>query len=321
MTTAQTQPLAAASDPGYLANGPFTDPRDLSPRLDRLILRARAAPGGEDLPRALAEAVRSVLVHPFWRHAYGLPEDAARAADETNLRDLRSALARIGALQVGLGRSADDPAPLPYPHKLIGNCRHHSVLYAALLRRVGIAARARCGFGGYFDRDKKWIDHWVVERWEGGRWVIGDAQLDDVQQKALGTSFDPLDLPDGAFASGGEAWLACRAGDDPDRYGIMHLSGWDFVKGNLVRDVCALAGHELLPWDVWGLADEPFDSLAASALATLDAAARLTPMRAPLSAADAALLAASDGFRVPRRVHSWFTGERVPVDLDPILGG
>src|SRR5512140_3396660 len=116
MTTAHQRPRAAGAE-GFLANGPFTDPRDLSGRLARLASRALAGPAGRDVPRALAEAVRSVMVHPFWRHAYGLPEDSARAAEETNVRDLRTALDRIGAIEAALGGSPDDPAPLPYPHR------------------------------------------------------------------------------------------------------------------------------------------------------------------------------------------------------------
>jgi hypothetical protein len=315
MTTAPSATDAA----GYLAPGPFTDPGDLSGRLDRLLARALDGPDGRDPPRALAAAVRSVLVHPFWREAYGLPPEAARAAEETNIRDLRTTLERIGAQEAALGRSGDDPAPLPPSHRLNGNCRHHAALFTALLRRAGVPARARCGFGAYFEPGK-WIDHWLVERWDGRRWAVSDPQLDDVQRQALRLGFDPLDLPDGAFASGGEAWLACRGGDDPERYGILRLHGWDFVKGNLVRDVCALAGEELLPWDVWGIAAEPTARLAPSALDALDVVARATPMRAPLSRADATALAATPDFRVGARIRSWFTGAPVEVDLSPILG-
>jgi hypothetical protein len=298
----------------YLDAGPFTDPRDLSPRLQAL-----AARGGKD-PAALAEVVRSVMVHVRWRWAYGLPDDDARASRELNLRDMRSMLARIGELEASLGRSPDDVSPLPLEARLIGNCRDHSVLYTALLRASGIPARARCGFGRYFEPGE-WIDHWVVERWDGKRWVITDAQLDTLQREKMNVSFDPLDMPDGEFCSGGEAWLACRGGDDPARYGIFQLRGWDFVKGNVVRDVCALAGRELLPWDCWGLALEEKARTDRAALARLDEVARATPMRAPLGRDAADELASRPGFALPRRIESYPTGERVEVDLGPILGG
>ncbi len=297
----------------WLAQGPFTDPRDLAPRLQAL-----AARGGGD-PAALAEVVRSAMVHVHWRGAYQLPDDRARADAEVNLRDLHAKLARLGELRASLGRSPDDVAPLPFPQKLIGNCRDHSLLFAALLRLAGVPARARCGFGRYFETGK-WIDHWVVERWDGGGWVIGDAQLDGVMKEALGYRFDPMDLPDGEFVSGGDAWLACRGGDDPARYGIFRYVGWDFVKGNLVRDVCALAGQELLPWDCWGAALQPYADLDAEALSRLDEAARATLMRTALPGPEAAKLADRPQFRLPRRITSFYTGAPVQVDLGPILG-
>lgn len=306
-------PHAPPAEPGgWLADGPFTAPRGLAGRMERLVARA-----GRD-PRALAEAVRSWVVHPFWRAAYGLPEDPTRVAAETNLRDLHGKLVRIGELQAGLGRSPDDVSPLPAAAKLIGNCRDHAVVYAALLRVAGVPARARCGFGRYFERGR-WIDHWVVERWDGRRWVVSDAQLDGVMQEKLGFTFDPLDLPDGEFVSGGEAWLACRGGDEPQRYGILEFWGWDFVKGNLVKDVAALGGHELLPWDLWGVGTQAHAELTPAALAELDALARATPMRAPLSRAEAVALAGRPAVRLPRVIQSWPGPEPVEVDLGPIL--
>lgn len=305
----------AAPDAGaYLAPGPFTDPRDLSPRLERL-----AARGGGD-PASLAEVVRSVMVHVHWRWAYGLTDEAERATRETNLRDLRSMLARMGELQLSLGRRAADVSPLPLAQRLIGNCRDHSVLYTALLRAAGIPARARCGFGRYFEPGK-WVDHWIVERWDSRRWILTDPQLDAAMRERMKISFDPLDMPDGEFCSGGEAWLVCRGGDDPDRYGIFDLKGWDFVKGNVVRDVWALAGRELLPWDCWGLALEEKARLDRAALSSVDEVARATPMRAPLDRAAAEELAHRPGFSLPRRIRSYVTADPVEVDLSPILGG
>jgi hypothetical protein len=303
-----------AGPEAYLANGPFTDPRDQAGRL-----RALAARAGKD-PGALAEAVRSVVVHSFWREAYQVPEDRARTFAETNLRDVRAKLRRISELEASLGRSPDEVAPLPHAQKLIGNCRDHSVLFAALLRQAGVPARARCGFGRYFEQGK-WIDHWVVERWDGRRWAISDPQLDGLMRERLGFRFDPMDLPDGEFASGGEAWLACRAGDDPARYGILQFWGWDFVRSNLVRDVNALAGRELLPWDCWGQMLVRNEEQGEAGLSALDELARATPMRAPLSAAEAAALADRPGIRLPRRIVSFTGPDPVEVDLEPILGG
>lgn len=124
-----------------------------------------------------------------------------------------------------------------------------------MLRHKGIPARARCGFATYFIPGR-YVDHWVAEYWsaERRRWVRVDPQLDGVQVKALGISFDPLDLPPGTFLPAGEVWRMCRAGRlDPDLCGIFEMHGLWFVRGDLVRDLLALNKVEILPWDWNGL--------------------------------------------------------------------
>jgi hypothetical protein len=174
---------------------------------------------------------------------------------------------------------AIDPAPLaearPPARRLIGVCRHFTVLAVALLRLHGVPARSRCGFGTYFDGTP--VDHWVVEYWDGAGWKLGDAQMDAVQRSALKLPFDPLDVPRDRFLVAAEAWRRCRAGEaDPQSFGIMHLRGLWFAAGNVVRDLAAVNKAELLPWDCWGLAADNGDHLDAAALAALDEAARLT---------------------------------------------
>jgi hypothetical protein len=80
------------------------------------------------------------------------------------------------------------------------------MLYA-ILRNQGIPARARCGFGEYFLPDY-YEDHWVCEYWndDQGEWVMVDAQLDSFQQGALGIQFDPLNVLDNQFITGGKVW-------------------------------------------------------------------------------------------------------------------
>jgi hypothetical protein len=132
--------------------------------------------------------------------------------------------------------------------------------------------------------------------------------------------FDPMDLPDGAFLSGGEAWLACRGGEDPDRYGIFNMKGWDFVKGDFVRDLAALAGYELLPWDLWSVMERPYVLLDEKDMAALDAAARATPMRAAVSLSESrARLRADPRFDLPERITSYLNGAASSVDIGPIL--
>lgn len=185
------------------------------------------------------------MVHVFWAARYGL-ELTDERRDEVTLRSVERILARIRAL---------DPRPLTQARalgsKVVGNCRDHTVLLVTLLRASGVPARARCGFATYFVPDH-FEDHWVCEYWDVARerWVLVDAQLDALQREVLELDFDPLDTPRDRFVVGGAAWQACRTGRaDPDAFGIFDMKGLPFVLGDLVRDVLALAGVELLPWD------------------------------------------------------------------------
>jgi hypothetical protein len=200
------------------------------------------------LPTHLPDLVRTLqglVVHIFWAKSYGL-ELGKEREQEVGLRSLPRRLARLLEL---------DPAPLtqarPLERKLVSNCRDHSLMIAAMLIQQGVPARARCGFGTYFMPDH-YEDHWVVEYWNAGeaRWVMFDAQLDELMVRVLKLSFDPLDMPPGAFISGGQAWLLCRReGANPEHFGIFDMHGWDFILGNLYRDLLALNKVEILPWD------------------------------------------------------------------------
>lgn len=228
----------------------------------------------EGLPTDVAGLVRTVqglLVHVFWAERYGLHLTPERQ-NEVGLRRVEAQLDRLLEL---------DPSPLtvarPLERRLVGNCRDHSVLLAALLRHQGVPARARCGFGRYFSPGR-YEDHWVGEYWnaEEERWVLVDAQLDATQREVLHIPFDPMDVPRDQFIVGGQAWLDCREGrSDPQRYGIQDMHGMWFICGNVVRDLLALNKVELLPWDVWGaMAGNDQEALGAEA-ERLDALARL----------------------------------------------
>ena len=211
------------------------------------------------------------MVHIFWARSYQLELSDARQAEVT-LRPVPRKLARILEL---------DPAQLDQPRqnvvKLVGNCRDFTVLTVSLLRAKGIPARSRCGFGTYF-MPNHFEDHWVLEYWnaEEKRWVWVDAQMDELQQEALKLPFNPLDMPAGAFVTGGEAWQMARRGDaDPDCFGIFEYKGIDFIKGNLMRDLLALNKFEVLPWDFWGLLNTPVNEMNTKDLARLDQAAQI----------------------------------------------
>lgn len=217
---------------------------------------------------SLARAVSGLLLHQHIAPAYGETPSAARAG-EAQLRSADDILSCV---------LTHDGAPLakarPPAERTIGVCRHFTLLLVAMLRHKGIPARSRCGFGAYFEAGK-FVDHWVAEYWDGTRWIMVDAQLDEVQRKLFKIGFDPLDVPRERFLVAGEAWRRCRAGEaEADAFGIMDMQGWWFIAGNVVRDIAALNNREMLPWDVWGAMPQPgeapdfarFDEWAATAL-------------------------------------------------------
>src|SRR5262249_23063596 len=160
----------------------------------------------------------------------------------------------------------------PPARRAVGVCRHFTLLLVAILRHKGYAARSRCGFGGYFEKGR-YLDHWVGECWNAGekRWVLVDAQLDDVQRRLVKIEVDPLDVPRDRFLVAGDAWSLCRAEvDDPDAFGIMDMKGWWFIAGNVVRDIAALNRMEMLPWDVWGDMPQPGSGLSAAQFERFD---------------------------------------------------
>ena len=252
-------------------------------------------------------AIQASFIHVHLRPLYQVDIPDSRAMPESALRDLPAMLRRLrelGPEPFGEGR--------PHERRVAVTCRSFSVLFAALLRMAGVPVRCRCGFGSYFGDPTFWCDHWIVERWDGERWAMSDAQLDARQLEAFKFDADPLDLPAGAFRSGGEGWLACREhGEDPERFGIFEAKGWDFIKGNVLRDLAALAGIELLPWDFWGLMDRPYAAHSPEELALLDRAARATPMLAPdMAVVDE--LACAEGLRVPHTITTLDVGSCVP---------
>ena len=192
---------------------------------------------------------------------------------EVNLRFISKILARIHEL---------DPQPLtvarPLDKKFVGNCRDHSTLLCAILRQQGVPARARCGFGAYFNPGT-YEDHWVCEYWnvKQQRWIMVDAQLDQLQQDQLRITFEPFDVPPDQFITGGRGWQMVRSGEvDPNNFGIFEWRGQWFVQDDMVRDFLSLNKIELLPWDGWGLMAELEDVVSPADLTLLDRIASLT---------------------------------------------
>ncbi len=225
-----------------------------------------------DLPTdldGLRTLVPGLLVHRDWGSAYGLGADDLRLGEQ-NLRSVDEVLRR--ALEL-----CDEPLTVARPpiRRVLCICCHFALVYVALLRSRGIPARSRCGFSNYFD-PAKWYDHWIAERWEGGRWVRDDPQIDDVQRRLVDLDFDPYDQPPGKFLTGSEAWAAARSGDvDPDLFGIFDMWGLRYISGNVITDFAAINKVELLPWDSWGMMTGPHEPLDAAALVLFDELAQL----------------------------------------------
>ena len=214
----------------------------------------------DGLPRdiaSLARVVQGLLIHEHMTGAYGLTLAAERHA-EAHVRPVEEMLAAI---------AAHDPRPLATQRAPDGRhvcvCRSFTLLFVAMLRHQGVPARARCGFGAYFEKGK-FYDHWVGEYWNAAekRWVLVDAQIDDRQRQMFGIAFDTLDVKRDQFLVAGDAWQLCRSGrEDPRNFGILDMHGLWFIAGDLVRDVAALNNREMLPWDVWGAMPRVDDGL------------------------------------------------------------
>lgn len=200
--------------------------------------------GLPDDPAGVCAAVRGLVIQPTDAARLGIAEDRM---GERNIRPVNHLIAALTDL---------DPAPLHRPRtpetRVIGTCRHFATIACAFLRARGVASRARCGFGTYF-QEGRGFDHWITEYWheDQRRWVRVDTEH-------LGGNFvaRPDDLAPGEFLTGGEAWTRYRAGlIDPHTFGVAgtdHAWGPHEISGNAVRDLAALRKYETLNWDEWG---------------------------------------------------------------------
>jgi hypothetical protein len=248
---------------------------------------------------SLRDVVQGVLIHrdmaPF---LYDLKLSNEKR-DEANTRPMAEMLARIHALDEHPVTVAREPG-----RRLPCVCRHFSVMLTSMLQSRKVPARARCGFGAYFNAGK-FEDHWVCEYWNAAqkRWVLVDAQLDAIQRKTFRVGFDPLDVPRTSFIIAGDAWQMCRSGRaDPANFGLSMvpgLKGWWFIAGNVLRDLASLNRMEMLPWDVWGAMDQSDASYVGEKAALIDRVAALT-------------LAGDDAFPEVRAIYESDDRLRVP---------
>jgi hypothetical protein len=231
------------------------------------------------LPRDIASlctVVQGVLIHRDiapWLYDLKLSNEQR---DVANVRPVVEMLSQIRTLDERPLTETREPG-----RRLPCVCRHFSTMLGGILREQGVPARARCGFGAYFNPGR-FEDHWVAEYWNASqkRWILVDAQLDAVQRKAFKPDFDPLDVPHDRFIIAGDAWQMCRSGRaDPNLFGLSFLNeqGMWWIAQNLIRDLASLNRMEMQPWDVWGMMPEPpNDVLSGEETSLLDRVAELT---------------------------------------------
>jgi len=264
----------------------------------------RYAPLLKDLPRgfaSLAAVAQGLLIHEHMGEGYGVRlSDGDRAS--VHIRPVEQILDQI---------MVRDSRPLDVPRapegRLPGNCRHFSVMVTSMLRSQGTPARARCGFGSYFGTGS-YEDHWVCEYWDAGqqRWILADAQIDDVQRGWFPLDFDVTDVPRDRFLVAGDAWAQYRSGTaDPAKFGLSLINeggGW-WIAGNLMRDAAALLNVELLPWDTWGAMPAPDEPIGEDLCALFDQLAAFTqePGKAH---AELSELCQDERLRVPPKVRN-----------------
>jgi hypothetical protein len=272
----------------------------------------RYAPLLEELPgdvASLAAAAQGLLIHEFIAPAYGVTLAEGERAS-VHLRPVEAMLEQIVARDgrpLGVAREPRD--------RMASNCRGFTVLMVAMLRAHGTPARARCGFGGYFT-EGFFEDHWVAEYWDGGRWVLVDAQIDGRQRELFSIGFDPADVPRDRFLIAGDAWARCRRGEaDPAIFGLSQVNeaGDWWIAGNLMRDAAALDNLELLPWDGWGAMPEAGEEIDDERCALYDRLAALTRAPDASLARLRAMCREDERLRVPGSVHNYVRGRDEPV--------
>jgi transglutaminase-like putative cysteine protease len=100
------------------------------------------------LPRdagALAETVQGLLSHQHIAPAYGVTLNRDQQA-QSHVRAVEKILGDIverNGQPLSTARATTE--------RQFGVCRHFTLLHVAMLRTQGIPARARCGFGAYFE--------------------------------------------------------------------------------------------------------------------------------------------------------------------------
>ncbi|MGF7059873.1 excinuclease ABC subunit UvrA [Brassicibacter mesophilus] len=250
----------------YVKQSVITDPKQYEKELDAL----------PENPEQLLNIVQGLVIHGALGKLYGI-NFSKKQSDEELLRTVPQMLDAIFQLDRCSLKEAREPK-----QRLVGMCRDYALLLISFMRHKKIPARLRVGFANYFDSELMFEDHWVAEYYDTkqNRWIRVDAQVDEVQKKYYGITFDTYDMGKSSnFLLAGEAWIKSRLGErHPEDFGYnKNWKGWHSVKGNLLHDFNCLQGLELLPWDLWTeLSTKKFSELSQSEKQLLDEMADLT---------------------------------------------
>ncbi len=219
---------------------------------------------------ALCDVLSGLIVHTSWADKYGIPPGTPLP------RDTKPVAERLAEIQQRFAGPLDtERAPLQRP---FGTCRDFALLACSALRHRGIPARVRCGFATYF-AGQRFADHWICEYWidDEARWALADAQLDQFQRDQLAITFDPADLPAGAYLNATDAWTLVRSGGArADEFGHGDARGLWFLSMNLRRDLLALSNRHISAWDSWRSADAESRMLSEDDVAACDRLAAAT---------------------------------------------
>ncbi|NUW30256.1 transglutaminase domain-containing protein [Nonomuraea sp. SMC257] len=235
----------------YSSQSTVTDPGDRRRWID-------AVPA--DLASIREAAAR--LVFHYWAYGdiTGHGIDAGRIG-EINLRYADALLNRAAELRPDSPLARRAPA-----ERVVGCCRDHTVIFLAIARHHGIAARARYGFADYL-MPGWWLDHMIPEVWDPaeGRWRLVEPEFEEGWTPPGETRPLPLtDMPRDRFLTGARAWRLCRDGQaDPERFVVApgierpSLRSWPYLVHNVVFDLAAMNKQEMISWDLWGMLDSP----------------------------------------------------------------
>lgn len=202
----------------------------------------------------LCKFVQNNLIHAYWIEKYG-----CYIEESVRLTEMQTRYAK-DILELATLKSQNTLSESRSPDKkVVSICRDFSLMLCSVMRARGIPSRVRCGFATYLTPNH-YEDHWVCEYWDTNesRWIMVDAQLDEIHREILNFGFNPYDVPTTKFLYAGKAWELCRLNQEsPEKFGILGLNGLPFIKGNLIRDIYALNKTELLGWDTgWGILQE-----------------------------------------------------------------